>query len=323
MGIELQEALEVGLISKEVYSSIPKSCIYGKKLILSDSLRSLSCCDKNCKCVLVNRIVKILDYIGIKVTDNVAKSLIDCLELKSPYQVFELPEVYKTSDKLNAIIGIDNIIKSVNKALMKEYSLCDIFAMSGIDEISSVADDLCAGFCNGEEFFSELHRAQIALINDRLGVNNNECAALAVELYNSIKNIEDELIYCESILKHKESSKYFSIVFADSVVPSINKKEYIEHLRNKFQFNCCYTTTVSSTTDIVIRNGSNINNKIEVANNINIKNSSELVNNNEIDVDDIGKNVYGELKPVGYKILICSIEELDDKIAEIKEKSRN
>ena len=55
MGIELQEALEVGLISNDVYNNIPKNCIYGKRLILSDSLKSLSCSDKNCKNTRLHR----------------------------------------------------------------------------------------------------------------------------------------------------------------------------------------------------------------------------------------------------------------------------
>lgn len=317
MAIKFDEAIENGLISQSLGAGIDNKCIYGNELQFNESLTKLECSDESCKCHLVERINNFLNEINLNISCNTIKEIVDTLGLITPYQIMQLDEIYDSDSKLYNIPDIDKLIDKVKYTKSKKYEVYEIFNFCGIKDISAVSKELFYGFKCVDDIYNELDRAQIAFISERLGINNNECMAISLRIYEELKGIQDEMIFAESLFDIYYN-KALNIVFVDNVVPYINKMEYTEYLSSKFNIKCNFTTTIDENTDIVISNYSSRGKKIKLAESINDKYIANEINKGQLNLSDIGKDNELGLKPIGQTIFICTTDELIRKLEQLE-----
>jgi len=304
--ITLKDAINNNVIdNNSILYSLRCKC--GKPLCFSDSFKTMYCSDNKCKFILVNRIIHICSKLNIEISTDVALELIDTVGIITPFQIFVIDELY-TTNKLN-IQNAEELVNKVKLAKSKKYKIYNIAEMTGIAEIDNIAKDIFFGFNSFDEAYNFIESGQVAFINDRLGLKSQDSNAISLEIYNKLLSVKDELQFAEIKLNIEKYSNTLKIVIDSDIEPFINATEFIEYLNSKYKYTFVIVSSISDSTDILIR-VSNNSNKCKLANYINDKNIANAMNNNIISYNDISKFVDGELKPVGHKIFITTVDEL-------------
>jgi hypothetical protein len=109
------------------------------------------------------------------------------------------------------------------------------------------------------------------------------------------------------------------MAFADNVIPFVNKSELMDWLNSTYEYEFVQITTISDYTDILIRNANSNSNKIRSARLINDKYIADSINNGDFTLNDINKTKQGELKPIGSKVYIDTLENIIEKLNKLKE----
>lgn len=320
MSIELNEALENDILSPALLKNIPSICKCGAKMILSDSLRYARCSRYNCIYTVINRVKYINSKMQLGISDIEIENIVNKLKLSTPYQIFMIDSAAKSGIITSMDIrNLDNVLSNLRIAKQKEYYVYEVIEMSGIESIVSTAKTLFVGFDSISEAYNEIDKGQLAFISERLGLTTTEASALGVEIYNQLIEYIEEFLFAEMQLNIKKYSEYkFNIAFNDGVFPFLNKSEYIEYINSltKYKFN--FVHSISLNTDILIRNSSDNGSKSRAARIINDKFVAESVNKGELNISDLGLIKYGELKPIGDYIYICSSDELISRLKRLE-----
>jgi len=285
-------------------------CRCGKPLCFSDSFKTIYCSDNNCKYTLVDRILHISNKLELGIDNDTALVLIDDVGIITPFQVLILDELYDSNELNNTNIqNIENIINRVKIAKSRQYRLYSIAEMTGISTIDLIANEIFFGFNSFDEAYEFIEAGQISFINDRLGFKSKDSNAISLEIYSKLIEIKDELQFAELKLHINRYSNTKRIVIDCSVEPFVNTREFLEYLNSKYNDTFVLVSNINDKTDVLIRN-SNTSNKCKIARYINDKNIANAMNNNTISYNDINKFNDDELKPIGHKIFIATIEEL-------------
>ena len=312
MSIGFDEALNNEILSPILLKSIQSRCKCGAKIEFSDSLRSAHCSNKKCVYTIINRVSTINKKLNLNISDIDIENIVKKLRLTTPYQIFMIDSAAKSGSITGADIhNIDSVMQNLEKAKQKDYSLYEIAELSGIISIENTAKAIFNGFDSVTEAYNEIDRGQLSFISERLGLSTTEASTLGVEIYNQLIKFMEEFLFAEMQLKVKKYSDYkLNIAFCDNIIPFLNKQEYIEYINylSKFKFN--YVSSISTSTDILIRNSSENNSKSRAARIINDKFIADSVNNGELDLGDIGIFRDNEVKPIGNLIYICKSDEL-------------
>lgn len=304
MSILIDEAFNAGIISDKVYNMLPKKCHCGAKLELSESLRYISCSNKDCKMQLAHRIENMCKILNITVTLDTILDIIELADITSPYQVLMVDKL--KGKGLSNIPDISRITNEVSQVLSKRYYACDVIEACGIEDIALVAQRLAHGFNSMEEFFKEVETSQLNFICERLALNTSELSTLGIKIYNELLHIKDELIFAEYIFNIKKYEDRLKICFSGSPIEYLNISEFIDNIEKKTGYTVCHLATVSIETDILVKALSSDGVKEKIARLINDNFAAEQVNSGNFDIDNIGKEDDNNLAPVGYAIYIDS-----------------
>lgn len=312
MGIKFKEALDNKLISPDIIKILPSKCKCNNELMFTDSIRELQCSNKNCYTNISNRILKFCNDTNIDLNISKIYNLVIKLKLISPYQILLLEDAYNS--KLitkEDVENIDDILQQIRNIKSKQYNLYEIAKLCEIDNINKVAYKLFNGFASFEEAFEEIDTGQVSFINERLGTKSSDSSVLAVEIYNNILELKEELLFGETQLSVKDNTKkIIRIAFSDNVLPFINKGELIDYLNNTYNYKFIIVTTISDTTDILIKNSDGNTNKYRAAKLINERFIADSMNKGEITLKDIGVFKEKELKPIGSRIYIETLDNI-------------
>lgn len=311
MSISFEEAVGNNIISKATYDMIPKTCRCGSPLLFNDSLREIRCSNPKCKEALAIRLKLFADYNKLSLTYDDCYLLTEKLNIVSPYQLLMLKDA--VSNKLITtadILKIYKIVEEIDEVLKKEFYIYQIVEMCGSHHISKIAHKISFGFNSMEELYSEIDNAQVAFVNDRLGIVTSDSCTLSLDIYNKLLKLKEELYLGEAILKVKEHPDRLHIAFCDTVRPYVNKSELLNHLNNTFHYTFVHRALIDDTTDILIKHLDGTTSRYRNARLINDKFVAEKVNNNELKLNEVGAPVEGKIKPRGTKIYITTIEDL-------------
>lgn len=321
MGIKFSEALENDILSKSVINGLQHKCKCGAELVLSDSLRTLKCTNKNCMYKVINRLKHMNNKLNIGLSDLSIENIVSKLKLITPYQIFLLKDTVNSGIITEAdVANIETVLENIEREKNKPYKLYDIPRVSGIETIENVAIAIFNGFDSMNELYDEIEKGQVSFVSERLGLATPDSTTLGVEIYDKLMQYMEEFEFAEmqmNIVKSYENK--LNIAFCDNIIPFINKAEYIDYINSitKFKFN--YIGSVSETTDILIRNSSENNSKSRAARIINDKFIAESMNSGSLELKDINRTLDGELKPQGSKILICSSDELIQRLKRLED----
>ena len=234
MGITFEDVVNYELLNDSTIKLLPNKCRCGKKLVLSDSMRTMRCIDNNCRYFVVDRINKLNKHLELNISAADIDRLSHKLHWLTPYQLFMLDLSYE--DNVIGMSDINNIvdvIRRIRELKSQEWYIYEIVELCGIDSISLVAKKLFDGFESIEQLYDELEQGQISFINDRLGIKSSDSSVLTVGIYNKLIEMKEELIFCETLLKIKKySEKLIRISFCDNNIPFLNKSETISPFKN-------------------------------------------------------------------------------------------
>lgn len=316
MGIRFDEALNNEILSPLLLKTLQSKCKCGGDIEFSNSLRSAHCSRGNCIGTVIHRINTLNKKLNLHISDIDVENIAKKLKLLTPYQLFALDTVVKSGDITYADIhNLGDVMQSLEKVKQKEYYLYEIVEMSGIASISNTAKAIFKGFDSVTEIYNEIDKGQLSFVNERLGLISTEAYTLGVEIYNQLVQFMEEFLFAEMQLKVKKYSDYkLNIAFCDNIIPFVNKQEYIEYINSisKYKFNL--VSSISTDTDILVRNSSDISNKSRTARMINDKFIAESINKGELNLCDVGIFRDGDIKPIGNVIYICSSDELINKL---------
>ena len=318
MGILIKEALENRIISPRVVDVIPMKCRCGCDLEFSDSLRELKCTDGNCIYSVIYRAQSFVKKLNINLSDNDVENVVNELGIITPYQLMMLPDAYREDEELIRNIGITNIeevIDNIEEAQSKEYRLDYIVSLCGIKTISKVAHKIFDGFCNIEEAYTEITTGQLSFLNERLGIKSQDSSILSLEIYEMLLKLREELIFGESRFNIKKYDKeVLNIAFVDNIEPFVNKSELIYKMNHKYNYKFNLVNVINSDTDILINNSESSGGKLRTARLINDRYVAELMNNGKLSLSSIGKFNGNNLKPIGQKIFIGTLEKVIERL---------
>ena len=317
MGMSYRELTDNDIISKEVIELLPVNCKCGHEFVFSDSLRKLICSNPDCKYKLIRKMFDLCNRLSIRLRYEDAIEIVSRLNIYSPFQIFYLKDAYENSLIDNSMLpNIEDVLIDIDKAKEKEFKVWELLELSG--EIGEVAKTIGYGFSSVLELYREVENGQLAFVNERLGIETLDSCIFSIDLYNKLLKIKDEVIFAEQMLNIVGYENVVRIAFNDSVYPYINKQECIEKLEQMFNKTFVHIGTISEDTDILIKNTAITSQKYRAAMLINDAYSADLVNNGEIELQDIGKVREGQLKPIGHKILVGTLENVTKRLNELK-----
>ena len=308
MSITFDEAYSNGLISQKVLKMVPKQCMCGSVLTFSDSLRELKCTEPNCKGKILNRITEFCEYNKLPLSYDSILAITEKLGIVSPYQLLMLKDAYAVKSITRVDVpNILSVIKSIESIRATEIKLYQILEMCGINSIRLIARKIAKGFNTTEELFNEIENGQLAFINERLGINNLDSCILSIDVYNTLLNLKEELIFAESLMTIQYNTDRLFIAFNDNVEPFVNKSELIEYLNYKYKKEFVHTTLINDRTDVLIMHIETVTSKYRTARLLNDEVTAKQVNTGELKLTDAGKIIDTDLKPLGQKIYIVSL----------------
>lgn len=312
MSIKFNEALNNEILSPILLKNIQPRCKCGADIVFSNSLRNAYCSNSNCIYKVINRVKEINKILGLEISDIDIEKIVKKLSITTPYQIFMLDAVAKAGNVTSADIhNIDDVINSLERVKQTEYKLYQVAEMSGIESIKNTARAIFNGFDSVSEAYNEIEKGQLSFVNERLGLFSAEASTLGVEIYNQLNDFMEEFLFAEMQLKIQKYSDYkLNIAFCDNIIPFVNKQEFIEYINSlaKYKFN--FVSSISTCTDILIRNSSENNSKSRTARIINDKFIAESINSGKLNLSDVGVFKNNEIKPIGNIIYICKSDEL-------------
>lgn len=320
MSIKFNEALDNEILSPTLLKSIQRKCKCGADIVFSDSLRNAHCSKHNCMYSVINRVNLLSKRLELKISDMDAENIVKKLKISTPYQIFMLDAVAKNGSITRADIhNLDEVLDRLREVKKNQYYVYEVIEMSGVLSLMNTAKAIFNGFDSVTEAYNEVDKGQLSFISDRLCLTTTEASSLGVEIYNQLIEYLEEFLFAEMQLKIRKYSEYkLNIAFCDNVFPFVNKQEYIEYINSisKFKFN--FVHSVSTDTDILVRNSTDNSSKSRSARIINDKFIAEAVNKGELNLSDIGILRDGEIKPIGDIIYICSSSELISRLKRLE-----
>jgi len=311
MSISFNEVVHNKLIDNNIINILDKRCKCGSDIVFSDSLKVLMCKNENCAYSIAVRVLEFCKYLGIQIEYEEAIYLVKKLNIRTPYQLMMLKEVYDTGMiSVSDVENITTIIEQLENVKNNEYYLYQIAEMACISDIRFIEYKLFDGFESFDIAYDEIENGQVSFINERLGIKNSDSAILSLNIYNKLIDIKDELLFAETQINVRRYNKrILNIAFSDNIYPYVNKYELLRLLDYKYtQYKFCMVTIINSNTDILIKNGDGNTNKFRAAKLINDKYIADEMNSNKLTLSDIGKYKQNELKPLGSIVMISTLD---------------
>lgn len=312
MGISIDDAIKHKIISTEAISIIPKKCSCGSVFELDNTARFFKCSNKNCTNIIRNNVAMFCDKLGIKISNSTINNIINELNIVSPYQILMLDKAVE-----QGIITIPEDCKDITYIVNKPIYLYQIAEMYPDEDISKIARTLIYGFNSFEDFYDEIDKCQVTFIKDRLGIKGADGTALALLILDKLTKYREQFIFAETILNVVKHENVINIAFSDNILPYINSLEFTDVLNSKYNYTFNIVTNIHDSTDILVKNFTESNQKYKKAQRINEKYVADMMNNNKMQLSDINKFNSTDIKPIGNKCWITTTEQLVKRLDEL------
>ena len=323
MGISFSEVEAQGLLSEEVLECLrPHSiCECGSELMFTETLRQVYCENPRCFYKVASR----LEAMAVKMEadgwgESTCREICKYFGMISPYQVFLLEDkVLNQGVTISGVSALDKKVRSICDRNKRKYKLWEVVSLGQIPGIDSIARKIFDGYKTIEDAYVDIEEKQVPFIANKLGIKNTESSVMAVNVYNTLIQYKDELIFGQKqfdIYEPEGDTVYVAIT--GGVYGYRNKSEFIKYISDRYsgKLNPILVNTVTKQVDILIADGDTSSNKFKKANKYNNEYEEYGVINNKFNREEIGtfRNPT-DLHPIGELILIGDsqsvIERLD------------
>ena len=317
--ITLEEVIENELVSKEILDIIPHQCECGAPIAFTDTLVNIACTNPRCYYKVASRLEAMAKKLRGKngeVCDGWGESacIAVCKDYKlvSPYQIFQFEKLIGKGIK-NDIPAFEKKIKSICNPELRKQELWKVVELAGIPNIDSIAYKIFGGYHSIQEAYDDIEKWQVPFIANKLGIKSADTSVMAVNIYNTLIEYKDELLYGEKQFEiYEPTGETLYIAITGGVGGFKNKSEFINYINKRYdgKVNAMLMNSVTNSVDILVVDGFSNSNKFKTANRLNNTYLEKGLKNGEFTPDEVGtyKNEK-DLHAIGEKIFMGNAEE--------------
>ena len=318
--ITLQEVIDNRLIDQDVLNVIPHSCECGAEIAFTDSLRQIFCTNPRCHYKVAARLEDMAKKLRGKDGEccegwgeSTCVAICKHFKLISPFQVFQLSKILGRGYSISGVSALDKKIESICNPVLRKVELWKVVELAGIPSIASIAYKIFGGYENLNAAFKDIEAGQVPFIANKLGLKSASSSVMAVNVYNTLIEYKDELLYGEKqfdIIVPQGETVYIAIT--GGVSGYRNKGEFINFINKRYngQINAMLMNSVTNQVQILIADGDTGSNKFKTATRINNKYRENCISKG-IPESEFGKfKGSKDLHPVGEQIFIANSDEV-------------
>lgn len=320
MGILIEEVIENQLISDEVLEVIPHTCSCGAQIAFTDSLRQIYCTNPRCYFKVAARLEAMAKKLRSKngeCCDGWGEStcITVCREFNmiSPYQVFQLEKMIENGAE-SSVAAFEKKVKSICNRELRKVELWKVVELAGIPNIDSISYKIFGGYHSLSEAFEDIEKGQVPFIADKLGIKNPETSVMAVNVYTTLIDYKDELLYGEKQFEiYEPAGETLYIAITGGVSGFRNKSEFVQYINDRYdgKVNAMLMNSVTTQVQILVADGDTGSNKFKTATRLNNKHCEKQLKSGEITEDQIGKfKSSNDLHPMGELIFIGDSKDI-------------
>ena len=297
MGITLQEVIENELVSQAVLDVIPHTCECGSPIAFTDSLRQIYCTNPRCYYKVAARLEAMAKKLrgpngeccegwGESTCVEVCKTF----KMTSPYQVFLLKKYVDNGGTCN-VPAFEKKVNSICNPELRKVELWKIVELAGIPSVESIAYKIFGGYHSFEEAYIDIEEGQVPFIANKLGLKNSETGVMAVNVYNTLLEYKNEIIFGETQFDvYEPTGQTIYVCITGGVSGFRNKSEFIQHINKRYngRVNAMLMNSVTTSVDILIADGDTGSNKYKTATRLNAKHIEKLLKDGTISENEIG-----------------------------------
>lgn len=267
MGVTRQDIIDNELMSDEILEYIPEVCpVCGSDIEFTDSLKQIYCTNKRCSLKVAARLesmAKAMKADGWG--ESTCLSVVEYFKMISPYQIFVVGDKGLTCPDVAAFSKKIDSICDPNKRKVK---LWEVVRLAGIPSIETIAYKIFDGYSSLEEAYEQIETLQVPFIADKLGLRNADTGVMAVNIYNTLIEYKDELLFGETKFNvYIPTGEPISIAITGGVDGYHNKGEFIQYINNRYsgKINAMLMNSVTSQIDFLIADNDTSSNKYKTA----------------------------------------------------------
>lgn len=293
MALTVNEAISHGLLDVELAEIIPTNCEEcGAELSLTESLKQLYCDNRTCSTKVAARLesmAKMMKADGWG--ESACLAVVRNFKMISPYQVFLL-----AGKECKEVPAFQKKVAEICDPAKRTIKLWEVVKYANIPSIDTVAFKIFDGYDSIEDAYVGIEEQGVSFIADKLGLRNAETGVMAVNIYNTLMEYKDELMFGEQMFEiYNPQGERLYIAITGGVYGFSNKSEFISFINSRYngKVNAMLMNSVTKEVNYLVADGDTSSNKfkkaskmIENGGSIKIFDSSELIRH----LDSIYKN---------------------------------
>ena len=324
MGISLEEVIENQLVSDDVLNVIPHTCSCGAPVEFTDSLRQIYCTNPRCYYKVAAR----LEAMAKKLRgpngeccegwgESTCVTVCQEYNMISPYQVFQLEKLVAAGSG-SSVPAFEKKVKSICNPELRKVELWKVVELAGIPSIESIAYKIFGGYHSFEEAFADIEAGQVPFIANKLGLKNSETSVMAVNVYKTLLEYKDEILYGEKQFDiYEPTGKTLYMCITGGVAGFRNKSEFVQYINNRYsgKVNAMLMNSVTTQVEILVADGDTGYNKYKTAARLNGKFLEKGLEKGDFTADEVGtyKNPK-DLHAIGELIFVGDSREVIERL---------
>lgn len=321
MGVTLSEVVENELLSSDVLECIPHTCVCGSPIEFTDSIRQIYCSNPRCFYKIAARLEAMAKTMK---ADGWGEStcITVCQEFKlvSPYQVFLLQKAVE-GGQTSSVSAFKKKVDSICNPELRKVELWEVVRLAGIPSIETIAYKIFNGYDSLTEAFEDITSGQVPFIAEKLGLKNADGSVMAVNVYNTLIQYKDELLFGETQFDiYKPTGQTLYIAITGGVAGFRNKSEFIDYIKARYdgKVNPMLMNSVTSEVDILVADGDTASNKYKTAIRLNTKYVEKGLTTGEFNESTIGTfKSEKDLHPIGEKLFITDSQSIFSRLDKV------
>jgi NAD-dependent DNA ligase len=267
MGVTRADVEAYDLIPADILEYIPEKCpVCGAEVEFTDTLKQIYCTNSRCPSKVAARLESMAKSMKVDGWgESTCLKVCQAFGLVSPYSIFAVGE---QGLRCPDVADFDKKMAAISDMSKRKVRLWEVVKLAGIPSIETTAFKIFDGFSSITEAFECIEKYQVPFIADRLGIKNADSSVMAVNVYNTLIEYKEELLFGETqfdvIIPTGET---IVIAITGSVDGFRNKSDFVDFLNERYDgvFNIVQVNSVTSKVNILISDGDRASNKYKSA----------------------------------------------------------
>ena len=237
----------------------------------------------------------------------------------SPYQVFQLENLVKQGYG-SAVPAFEKKVASICNPELRKVELWKVVELAGIPSIESIAYKIFGGYHNFTDAFKDIEAGQVPFIANKLGLKNSETSVMAVNVYKTLLEYKEEILYGERQFSiYEPAGKTMYMCITGGVAGFRNKSEFIQYINNRYsgKVNAMLMNSVTTQVELLVADGDTGSNKYKTATRLNAKYLEKGLASGQFTSDQVGTFTKDKVAAVGDLIFIGDSHEVIERLDQV------